>query len=81
MKGVTVSIERIVIDFTGVHWNFFNEFLKRICHFYGVRMTVGERGSLLQREASASGGRLLQGIRQETFYIPSKQRLRLSRPT
>ena len=44
MKGVTVSIDRIVIDFTDVYWDFFNEFHKRICHFYGVRMTVGERG-------------------------------------
>ncbi|NUU59600.1 hypothetical protein [Paenibacillus agri] len=44
MKGVTVSIDRIVIDFIGVHWDFFNEFDKPICHFYGVRMTVGERG-------------------------------------
>ncbi len=44
MKGVTVSIDRIVIDFTEVYWDFFNEFHKRICHFYGVRMTVGERG-------------------------------------
>jgi len=44
MKGVTVTIDRIVIDFTGVHWDFFNEFYKRICDFYGIRMTVGERG-------------------------------------
>ncbi|WP_339291689.1 HNH endonuclease [Paenibacillus sp. FSL W8-0187] len=44
MKGVTVSIDRIVIDFTDVYWDFFNEFHKRICHYYGVRMTVGERG-------------------------------------
>lgn len=43
MKGVTVSIDRIVIDFTDVYWDFFNEFHKRICHFYGVKMTVGER--------------------------------------
>jgi len=44
MKGVMVSIGRIVIDFTDVYWDFFNEFHKRICHYYGVRMTVGERG-------------------------------------
>jgi hypothetical protein len=44
MEGVTVSIDRIVIDFTDVYWDFFNEFHKRICHFCGVRMTVGERG-------------------------------------
>ncbi|GKS12222.1 hypothetical protein YDYSY3_32220 [Paenibacillus chitinolyticus] len=44
MNGVTVSIDRIVIDFTDVYWDFFNEFHKRICHFYGVKMTVGERG-------------------------------------
>lgn len=36
MKGVTVSIDRIVIDFTGVYWDFFNEFYKRICHYYRV---------------------------------------------
>ncbi|MCF2717188.1 hypothetical protein LWE69_08090 [Paenibacillus sp. UKAQ_18] len=44
MKGVTVSIDRIVIDFTDVYWDFFNEFYKRICHYYRVNMTVGERG-------------------------------------
>ncbi|MGM1022538.1 MAG: replication initiation factor family protein [Bacillota bacterium] len=44
MKGATVSIDRIVIDFTDVYWDFFNEFHKRICHYYGVRMTVGDRG-------------------------------------
>ncbi|MCC3378522.1 replication initiation factor family protein [Paenibacillus farraposensis] len=44
MNGVTVSIDRIVIDFTDVYWDFFNEFHKQICHYYGVRMTVGERG-------------------------------------
>jgi methyltransferase-like protein len=32
MKGITISIDRIVIDFTNVHWDFFNEFHKRICH-------------------------------------------------
>lgn len=36
MKGVTVSIDRIVIDFTDVYWDFFNEFYKRICHYYRV---------------------------------------------
>ncbi len=44
MKGATVSIDRIVIDFTDVYWDFFNEFHKRNCHYYGVRMTVGDRG-------------------------------------
>jgi hypothetical protein len=44
MKDVQVSIDRIVVDFTDVYWDFFNEFHKRICHFYGVRMTVGDRG-------------------------------------
>ncbi|MEC0182961.1 hypothetical protein P4H61_15865 [Paenibacillus peoriae] len=43
MKGVAVSIDRIVIGFTDVYWDFFNEFHKRLCHFYGVKMTVGER--------------------------------------
>lgn len=43
MKGATVSIDRIVIDFIDVYWDFFNEFHKRICHFYGVKMTVGSK--------------------------------------
>lgn len=43
MEGVSVSIDRIVIDFTDVYWDFFNEFHKRICHFYGVKMTVGKK--------------------------------------
>jgi len=44
MKDVQVSIDRIAVDFSDVYWDFFNEFHKRICHFYGVRMTVGDRG-------------------------------------
>ncbi|GFN34211.1 replication initiation factor family protein [Paenibacillus xylaniclasticus] len=43
MNGVTV-IDRIVIDFTGVYWDFFNPFMLRICHFYGVRMYTKEKG-------------------------------------
>ncbi|MCL6457770.1 MAG: hypothetical protein K6T85_07170 [Gorillibacterium sp.] len=44
MKGVTVSIDRTVIDFTDEYWDFFNEFHKRICHYYGDKMTVCDRG-------------------------------------
>ncbi len=36
MEGVTVSIDRIVIDFSDVYWEFFNELYKRICHYYGA---------------------------------------------
>ncbi|BFH60164.1 hypothetical protein PAJ34TS1_07560 [Paenibacillus azoreducens] len=45
MKGETVSIDHMVIDFIDVYWDFFNEFHKRICHFYGVEMTVGRKAS------------------------------------
>lgn len=44
MKDIKVSIDRIVIDFTHVHWNFFNQLHKRISHFYGVNMTVKDKG-------------------------------------
>jgi len=44
MNRVTVSIDRIVIDFTGVYWDFFNPFMLRLCHFYGVRMYTKEKG-------------------------------------
>lgn len=44
MEGVIVSIDRIVIDFTDVYWDFFNEFHKRIRHFYGVKMYTKEKG-------------------------------------
>lgn len=68
MKGVIVSIDRIVIDFTDVYWDFFNEFHKRICHFYGVRMTVGEKRS----RAAMPEGEPPSATRQRKFRNISK---------
>jgi hypothetical protein len=68
MKGVTVSIDRIVIDFTDVYWDFFNEFHKRICHFYGVRMTVGERG--FQYRIRINTGEHLLHISYKLVFAP-----------
>ena len=36
MKGVTISIGRIVVDFTDMYWDYFNEFHKRIFTYYGL---------------------------------------------
>lgn len=44
MEGIAVSIDRIVIDFTGVYWDFFNPFMLRLCHYFGVQMYTAERG-------------------------------------
>ncbi|WP_155613691.1 hypothetical protein [Paenibacillus polymyxa] len=43
MKKITVSIDRIIIDFTDIYWNFFNEFHKRICHllqWFNIRRSL-----------------------------------------
>lgn len=72
MKGVTVSIDRIVIDFTDVYWDFFNEFHKRICHFYGVRMTVGERG--FQYRIKINTGEHFLHISYKLIYAPRTQK-------
>lgn len=44
MKGVKVSLDRIVVDFTSVGWDYFNYFHNRFCRQYGVRMTVRDKG-------------------------------------
>ncbi|WP_068786947.1 RHS repeat-associated core domain-containing protein [Paenibacillus phocaensis] len=72
MKGITVSIDRIVIDFTGVHWNFFNEFHKRICHFYGVGMAVEERG--FQYRIRINTGEHFLHISYKLIYAPRTQK-------
>lgn len=72
MKGVTVSIDRIVIDFTDVYWDFFNEFHKRICHFYGVKMTVGERG--FQYRIRINTGEQFLHISYKLVYAPKTRK-------
>jgi hypothetical protein len=72
MKGVTISIDRIVIDFTDVFWDFFNEFHKRICHFYGVRMTVGERG--FQYRIKINTGEHFLHISYKLVYAPKTRK-------
>lgn len=72
MKGVTVSIDRIVIDFTGVNWDFFNELHKRICHFYGLRMTVGERR--FQYRIRINTGEHFLHISYKLIFAPRTQR-------
>lgn len=72
MKGVTVSIDRIVIDFTDVYWDFFNVFHKRICHFYGVRMTVGERG--FQYRIKINTGKHFLHISYKLVYAPKTRK-------
>lgn len=72
MKGVSVSIDRIVIDFTGVHWDFFNEFHKRICHFYGVRMTVEERG--FQYRIRINTGKHFLHLSYKLIFAPRTQK-------
>lgn len=44
MEGITVSIDRNVIDFTEVYYDFFNRFMLRLCHFYGVKLYTKEKG-------------------------------------
>lgn len=72
MKGVTVSIDRIVIDFTDVYWDFFNEFHKRICHYYGVRMMVGERG--FQYRIRINTGEHFLHISYKLVYAPKTRK-------
>mgnify|MGYP001249955370 CR=1 FL=1 len=72
MKGVTVSIDRIVIDFTDVYWDFFNEFHKRICHFYGVKMTVGARG--FQYRIGINTGEHFLHISYKLVYAPKTRK-------
>jgi hypothetical protein len=33
MQGVKVSIDRVVVDFTNVYWDFFNPFRQLLCDY------------------------------------------------
>lgn len=72
MEGVTVSIDCIVIDFTGVYWDFFNEFHKGICYFYGVKMTVGDRG--FQYRIRINTGEHFQYISYKLVFDPKNSK-------
>lgn len=37
MSNITVSIDRIVIEYKDVYWNFFNPFKRRLCDYYGIK--------------------------------------------
>ena len=43
MEGIAVSIDHIVIDFTDAYWDFFNPFMLRLCHYFGVKMYTAEK--------------------------------------
>jgi hypothetical protein len=44
MEGVQVSIDRIVVDFTDVFWNFFNPFQLRLRHYFNATFHLKEKG-------------------------------------
>ncbi|MFI8711295.1 replication initiation factor family protein [Brevibacillus brevis] len=44
MQGVKVSIDRVVVDFSNVYWDFFNPFRKWLCDFYYAKFYVKDKG-------------------------------------
>jgi hypothetical protein len=44
MEGVKFSIDRIVVDFTNVYWDFFNPFQQRIRQYFNASFCLREKG-------------------------------------
>lgn len=44
MQGVKVSIDRIVVDFTNVYWDFYNPLRQWLCEYYNATFYVKDRG-------------------------------------
>ncbi len=44
MEGVQVSIDRIVVEFTDVYWDFFNPFRLRLCEYLNAKLRLMEKG-------------------------------------
>jgi len=44
MSNIKVSVDRMVLEYKDVYWNFFNEFKRRICDFYGITEYIGNKG-------------------------------------
>ncbi|MGA3599078.1 hypothetical protein [Lysinibacillus agricola] len=44
MEGIQVSIDRIVVEFTDVYWDFFNPFRLRLCEQLIVSLHLKEKG-------------------------------------
>ncbi|OAX47217.1 MULTISPECIES: hypothetical protein [unclassified Paenibacillus] len=44
MEGVQVSIDRIVVEFTDVYWDFFNLFQLRLREYLNANLRLKEKG-------------------------------------
>jgi len=44
MEGVQVSIDRIVVEFTDVYWDFFNPFQLRLREYLNANLRLKEKG-------------------------------------
>ncbi|GGA17770.1 hypothetical protein GCM10008018_72380 [Paenibacillus marchantiophytorum] len=44
MQGIKVSIDRIVVDFTNVYWDFFNPLRQWLCEYYNAIIILGIKG-------------------------------------
>lgn len=44
MSSIKVSVDRMVIEYRDVYWNFFNGFKQRVCEYYGITEYIGTQG-------------------------------------
>lgn len=44
MEGIKVTIDRIVVDFTNVYWDFFNPLRKWLCGYYNANFYTMDKG-------------------------------------
>lgn len=44
MSTIKVSIDRIVVEYKDVYWDFFNPFKQRLCDYYGIKEYIKQWG-------------------------------------
>ncbi|SFS53806.1 hypothetical protein SAMN04488601_1011465 [Paenibacillus sp. 453mf] len=71
MEGVKVSIDRIVVDFTNVFWDFFNPFQLRLRQYFNASFNVHEKGFKYHVHVR-DGGHFLHISYQLTFVPKSR---------
>lgn len=72
MEGIQVSIDRIVVEFTDVYWDFFNPFRLRLCEQLIVGLHLKEKGFKYHLHVR-DGGHYLHISYQLTFVPKSRK--------
>lgn len=72
MKDVQVSIDRIVVEFTDIYWNFFNSFKLRLRQYLNASLSLKDKGFKYHLHVK-DGGHYLHISYQLTFVPKSRK--------